>query len=241
VKILAVDTALGACSAAVLEGDRVLAHRFAVDGARPRRSAGADGRRGDARSRLVAFAALDRLAVTTGPGTFTGQRVGLAFMRGLRVALGKPLVGVTSLGGHGRTGARQLLALPGTFAFLADGECGGFVLVRTAGGEAEILTLAVAPAARRRGIGSALISAACRHAQEMGAAAMFLEVSRTNEPAKALYTRLGFREVGLRKGLLRRSPAGVMKMLLSAVQTSVTPGGKRRATRDKVAFTWQGN
>ena len=33
------------------------------------------------------FPALDRLAVTTGPGTFTGQRVGLAFMRGLRVAL----------------------------------------------------------------------------------------------------------------------------------------------------------
>lgn len=94
----------------------------------------------------------------------------------------------------------RLLALPGTFAFLADGECGGFVLVRTAGGEAEILTLAVAPAARRRGIGSALISAACRHAQEMGAAAMFLEVSRTNESAKALYTGLGFRKVGLRRG-----------------------------------------
>jgi tRNA threonylcarbamoyladenosine biosynthesis protein TsaB len=43
------------------------------------------------------FAALDRLAVTTGPGTFTGQRVGLAFMRGLRVALKKPLTGVTTL------------------------------------------------------------------------------------------------------------------------------------------------
>ncbi len=43
------------------------------------------------------FAALDRLAVTTGPGTFTGQRVGLAFMRGLRLALKKPLIGVTTL------------------------------------------------------------------------------------------------------------------------------------------------
>ena len=94
----------------------------------------------------------------------------------------------------------KLLVLPGTFAFLAGGECGGFVLVRVADGEAEILTLAVAPAARRRGIGSALISAACRHAQEMGAGAMYLEVSRANEPAKALYTRLGFREVGRRRG-----------------------------------------
>ena len=45
----------------------------------------------------VEFAALNRLAVTTGPGTFTGQRVGLAFMRGLRLALHIPLTGVTTL------------------------------------------------------------------------------------------------------------------------------------------------
>src|SRR5471032_1458373 len=45
----------------------------------------------------MAFAALERLAVTTGPGTFTGQRVGLAFMRGLRLALQIPLIGVTTL------------------------------------------------------------------------------------------------------------------------------------------------
>src|SRR5436305_4077174 len=43
------------------------------------------------------FEQLDRLAVTTGPGTFTGQRVGLAFMRGLRIALKRPLVGMTTL------------------------------------------------------------------------------------------------------------------------------------------------
>jgi tRNA threonylcarbamoyladenosine biosynthesis protein TsaB len=43
------------------------------------------------------FAGLDRLAVTVGPGTFTGQRVGLAFMRGLRLALHIPLIGVTTL------------------------------------------------------------------------------------------------------------------------------------------------
>jgi tRNA threonylcarbamoyladenosine biosynthesis protein TsaB len=49
------------------------------------------------REARLAFQALDRLAVTVGPGTFTGQRVGLAFMRGMRAALGKPLVGVTSL------------------------------------------------------------------------------------------------------------------------------------------------
>src|SRR5579871_4711271 len=45
----------------------------------------------------IPFASLERLGVTTGPGTFTGQRVGLAFMRGLRIALHKPLIGVTTL------------------------------------------------------------------------------------------------------------------------------------------------
>ncbi|HVW74158.1 MAG TPA: tRNA (adenosine(37)-N6)-threonylcarbamoyltransferase complex dimerization subunit type 1 TsaB [Rhizomicrobium sp.] len=94
--LLAVDTALGACSVALLQGDEIRAHVFEpmdrghaerlapmVDEAM--KSAGAE------------FRALDRLAVTTGPGTFTGQRVGLAFMRGLRLALHIPLVGVTTL------------------------------------------------------------------------------------------------------------------------------------------------
>ena len=43
------------------------------------------------------FAELDRLAVTIGPGTFTGQRIGLAFMRAMAVALKIPLAGITSL------------------------------------------------------------------------------------------------------------------------------------------------
>jgi len=96
VKILAVDTALGACSAALLEGDRVLARRFTAmeRGHAEALAPMVEETMGEAG---LAFAALDRLAVTVGPGTFTGQRVGLAFMRGLRVALGKPLVGVTSL------------------------------------------------------------------------------------------------------------------------------------------------
>ena len=119
----------------------------------------------------------------------------------------------------------KLLALPGTFAFLADGECGGFVLVRAAGGEAEILTLAVAPAARRRGIGSALISAACRQAEEMGAGTMFLEVSRTNEPAKALYTGLGFREVGHRRGYYREPGGSNEDALVFCVKLPLPPVG----------------
>ena len=93
-KVLAVDTALGACSVAVLDGEKILSHRF-EEMARGHAEALApivqDAMAG------IAFASLDRLAVTTGPGTFTGQRVGLAFMRGLRIALRKPLIGVTTL------------------------------------------------------------------------------------------------------------------------------------------------
>jgi tRNA threonylcarbamoyladenosine biosynthesis protein TsaB len=97
VKLLAVDTALGACSVAVLDGEEILAHRFiAIERGHAELLAPmVEEAMTEAR---LAFAALDRLAVTVGPGTFTGQRVGLAFMRGLRVALHKPLTGVTTLG-----------------------------------------------------------------------------------------------------------------------------------------------
>jgi tRNA threonylcarbamoyladenosine biosynthesis protein TsaB len=96
VKILAVDTALGACSVAVLDDARVLAHRFVIM-ERGHAEALAPMVEEAIQASGIGFADLDRLAVTTGPGTFTGQRVGLAFMRGLRVALKKPLVGITTL------------------------------------------------------------------------------------------------------------------------------------------------
>jgi tRNA threonylcarbamoyladenosine biosynthesis protein TsaB len=95
-KLLAVDTALGACSVALLDGEKILAHGF-EEMARGHAEALAPMVEAAMRDAGVAFAELDRLAVTTGPGTFTGQRVGLAFMRGLKVALHKPLIGVTTL------------------------------------------------------------------------------------------------------------------------------------------------
>ncbi len=95
-KLLAVDTALGACSVAVVDSAVVRAHRF-IAMSRGHAEALAPMVEEVMRETDIGFSGIDRLAVTTGPGTFTGQRVGLAFMRGLRIALKRPLAGVTTL------------------------------------------------------------------------------------------------------------------------------------------------
>lgn len=94
--LLAVDTALGACSVALLKADEIVAHVFEPmeRGHAERLAPMVDEAM---KSASWAFDELTRLAVTVGPGTFTGQRVGLAFMRGLRLALQIPLIGVTTL------------------------------------------------------------------------------------------------------------------------------------------------
>jgi len=90
----------------------------------------------------------------------------------------------------------DLLKTPGSSAFSATD---GFVLTRIAGDEAEVLTIAVAPAARRKGTASALLGEAMRDAAAQGARTMFLEVAVSNEAANALYAKFGFRKVGMRK------------------------------------------
>jgi tRNA threonylcarbamoyladenosine biosynthesis protein TsaB len=376
VKLLAVDTALGACSVALLEDDRLIAHIFEPmeRGHAERLAPMVDEAMKHAR---VEFAALNRLAVTVGPGTFTGQRVGLAFMRGLRLALHVPLAGVTTLeamamaamAGTGSpkaaaihdarraeaylllrdgetavqppivlpfadavariaafgacalagTGAaavheklggefalstirqpdalwvarlaqnypapaeapgplylrapdaklpggrsigqasksepsavrpnkkalfdvtafdpasdtaplaalhaacfddawdaaslRTTLAAPGAFAFH---DRDGFVVARVASDEAEILTLAVTPGARGKGLGRALLSAAIAEAQSRGAKAVFLEVGRDNPAALALYAALRFANVGSRKGYYGGRDASVLRLSLPA-------------------------
>ena len=96
--ILAIDTALDACAAGVLdtEAGRLIAQESQAM------------KRGHAEALLpliarvieqsgIAFAALDRIAVTTGPGSFTGLRVGLSAARGVALAANKPVVGLTTL------------------------------------------------------------------------------------------------------------------------------------------------
>ena len=111
-----------------------------------------------------------------------------------------------------REGAlRDLFATLGVFAFaMAD----GFILARVAGEEAEILTLAVAPAARRKGLGRALIRAAAGHAATLGATSLFLEVGVRNYAAQALYRGLGFVEVGRRKAYYANEDADILRLPL---------------------------
>ncbi len=95
------------------------------------------------------------------------------------------------------------LGLSGAFGHLAldsKGLPGGFILARVAADEAEILTLAVAPPARRNGLATALLHAAETRAEIAGATAMFLEVADANAPARSLYARRGYVQVGLRRG-----------------------------------------
>src|SRR5260370_33883953 len=96
--ILAIDTALDACSAGVLDTD---AARLIALESQPMK-------RGHAEALMpliacvikqagIAFASFDRVAVTTGPGSFTGLRVGLSAARGIGLAADKTVVSLTTL------------------------------------------------------------------------------------------------------------------------------------------------
>jgi ribosomal-protein-alanine N-acetyltransferase len=81
----------------------------------------------------------------------------------------------------------------------------GFVLSRRALDTAEMLTIAVAPAARGKGIGSALLTSHLAALAAEGAKSLFLEVEADNRAALALYRRFDFRQVGERKAYYRKA------------------------------------
>src|SRR5258708_15222597 len=99
--ILAIDTALDACAAAVLDtsANKIIAQESQAM------------KRGHAEALMpliarvmkesgIAFTALDRIAVTTGPGSFTGLRVGLSAARGIALTAAQPLVGLSTLAAY---------------------------------------------------------------------------------------------------------------------------------------------
>ena len=102
------------------------------------------------------------------------------------------------------------LGLPGAFGLID--ERGGMLLGRVVAGEAEVLTLAVIPEARRRGIATALLRAARAEVQARGGSSMFLEVAAANRAARALYRRMGFIEVGRRPRYYADQDALVLRL-----------------------------
>jgi [ribosomal protein S18]-alanine N-acetyltransferase len=80
------------------------------------------------------------------------------------------------------------------------GSMAGFILSRRAIDEAEILSIAIAPARRGRGLSHALLDRHLRTLAGLGVRAVFLEVDEHNAPARGLYDKAGFHEVGRRHG-----------------------------------------
>ena len=86
----------------------------------------------------------------------------------------------------------------------------GFILSRTAAGEAEILSVAIAPAWRGRGFARPLLDLHLRRLAGLGVRAVFLEVDEHNEPACRLYRNAGFSEVGVRKGYYQEGASALV-------------------------------
>lgn len=109
-----------------------------------------------------------------------------------------------------------LFGAPGASAYLAEAnaEPAGFILVREAGGEAEILSLGVKPEARRHGLARHLVLAAAKAILANGSQILFLEVAADNLAARGLYGSLGFAEVGRRPAYYTKPGAAARDALI---------------------------
>ena len=105
----------------------------------------------------------------------------------------------------------SLLAAPGHFALIAQEaeRALGFVLARRVSDQAEILSLGVPAAARRRGIATALLGRVLGFLAAKGARQVFLEVEEDNKGAQALYRSLGFSPAGRRPAYYARADGWV--------------------------------
>ena len=92
----------------------------------------------------------------------------------------------------------------------------GFLLGRVLAGEAEILTVAVDPAAQCQGRGRRLLEQFLADAIAHGATQAFLDVAEDNAPALALYARAGFSAVGRRRGYFTRRDGPAFDAILMA-------------------------
>lgn len=91
----------------------------------------------------------------------------------------------------------------------------GFILLRAVLDQAEVLTLAVHPAARKTGIARALLSRAEHHLDQSGVTSLFLEVAEDNAAALALYKSMGYDPIGRRPNYYRRAGGRVAALNLA--------------------------
>src|SRR4051812_21512997 len=144
--ILAIDTALDACSAGVLDteaGEMIAQESLAMKRGHAEALMPLIGR--VIKASKLGFAKLDRIAVTTGPGSFTGLRVGLSAARGIPLAADKPVVGLTTLAAYAAPGVNQGGEPPGTSAIDARHDPAYFPVV--AGNGSPLIWPGAAPAA----------------------------------------------------------------------------------------------
>jgi ribosomal-protein-alanine N-acetyltransferase len=112
----------------------------------------------------------------------------------------------------------ELLVMPGSFgmlAYLGDQPVGMAIALAT-GPDAEILTLAVLPKFRRRGVARRLLTSVGERASAIGCERLLLEVAQDNEAAYALYRRLGFVDIARRPAYYRRSAEAAVAALVLA-------------------------
>lgn len=102
-------------------------------------------------------------------------------------------------------------------------ERAGYGEIRSVAGEAQVYNIAVAPEFRRGGIGEALLRHLIQKAEKDGCSLVTLEVRDGNGPALELYRKLGFREVGRRKGYYAkgREDAVLMDLDLRIIQIEI--------------------
>ncbi len=93
----------------------------------------------------------------------------------------------------------------------------GFIIGQLAADEAEIISIGVAPDWQRAGLGRMLVEGLARAARRGEAKRLFLEVAADNAAAIGLYSKLGFVEVGRRKGYYERSPGVAIDALVLAL------------------------
>ncbi len=186
---------------------------------------------------------------TTGPGGATGPGAAI------RAAGPQDLDDLAALHGAcfaeawDRAALAELMAMPGAQALIARPElraeapeadrtgadgtgaggpppAQGFVILRWVAEEAEIISIGVRPAVRRRGLGRRLLAAAAATAAGAGARQLFLEVAADNRPALALYLGFGFTQVGRRASYYRDDRNGPIAALVLAkpLAPPVVPG-----------------